>query len=49
MLDFQTFAALDRVGPSVMPTSGAAVEIDSHWLGGDDTGSDDGKSPTLPS
>jgi hypothetical protein len=34
MLDFQIFAALDRVGPSIMPTSGAAVEIDSHWLGG---------------
>jgi hypothetical protein len=34
MLDFQVFAALDRVGPSIMPTSGAAVEIDTHWLGG---------------
>ena len=34
MLDFQTFAALDRVGPSIMPSSGTAVEIDSHWFGG---------------
>jgi hypothetical protein len=34
MLDFQTFAALDRVGPSIMPSSGTVVEIDSHWFGG---------------
>jgi hypothetical protein len=33
-LDFQIFAALDRVGPRVVPTSGAAIEIDTHWLGG---------------
>jgi hypothetical protein len=34
MLDFQIFAALDEVGPSIVPTSGIAVDIDTHWLGG---------------
>jgi hypothetical protein len=34
MLDSQIFAALDRVGPSIMPSSGTAVEIESHWFGG---------------
>jgi hypothetical protein len=34
MLDFQIFAALDRVGPTVMSKSGAALLIDTHWLGG---------------
>ena len=33
-LDFQLFAALDRVGPRILPTSNAAIEIDTHWLGG---------------
>src|SRR5689334_4020599 len=33
-LDFQIFAALDRVGPRIVPTSNAAIEIDTHWLGG---------------
>jgi hypothetical protein len=33
-LDFQIFAALDRVGPRSFPGSGAALEIDTHWLGG---------------
>jgi hypothetical protein len=33
-LDFQIFAALDRVGPRIVPTSKAAIEIDTHWLGG---------------
>jgi hypothetical protein len=31
-LDFQLFAALDRVGPRVVPTSNAAIEIETHWL-----------------
>jgi hypothetical protein len=34
MLDFQIFAALDRVGPRTVPKSSATVEIDTHWLGG---------------
>lgn len=34
MLDFQVFAALDEIGPCIMPESGAVVEIDTHWLGG---------------
>jgi hypothetical protein len=33
-LDFQIFAALDRVGPRAFQGSGAAIEIDTHWLGG---------------
>jgi hypothetical protein len=33
-LDFQLFAALDRVGPRIVPSSNAAIEIDTHWLGG---------------
>jgi hypothetical protein len=33
-LDFQIFAALDRVGPRILPSSNAAIEIDTHWLGG---------------
>jgi hypothetical protein len=33
-LDFQVVAALDRVGPRVLAESGAAVEIETHWLGG---------------
>ena len=31
-LDFQLFAALDRVGPRVVPTSNTAIEIETHWL-----------------
>jgi hypothetical protein len=31
-LDFQIFAALDRVGPLSFPGSGAAIDIDTHWL-----------------
>jgi len=33
-LDFQIFAALDKIGPRSFPGSGAAIEIDTHWLGG---------------
>lgn len=33
-LDFQLIAALDEVGPRVMPTSKVAVNIETHWLGG---------------
>jgi hypothetical protein len=33
-LDFQLIAALDEVGSRVLPGSGAAVEIETHWLGG---------------
>src|SRR4051794_29447373 len=33
-LDIQVVAALDRVGPRVLAESGAAVEIETHWLGG---------------
>jgi hypothetical protein len=30
----QIFAALDEIGPRSFPGSGAAIEIDTHWLGG---------------
>jgi len=33
-LDFQIFAALDKIGPRSFSGSGAAIEIDTHWLGG---------------
>ena len=33
-LDFQLIAALDEIGSRVLPGSGAAVEIETHWLGG---------------
>ncbi len=33
-LDFQIFAALDRIGPRRFPGSGAAIDIETHWLGG---------------
>ena len=33
-LDFQVFAALDRVGLNVMADSGVALVIETHWLGG---------------
>jgi hypothetical protein len=33
-LDFQIFAALDKIGPRYFSGSRAAIEIDTHWLGG---------------
>jgi hypothetical protein len=33
-LDFQLIACLDEIGPRLMPESKAAVEIQTHWLGG---------------
>jgi hypothetical protein len=33
-LDFQIFAALDKIGPRFFPGSCAAIEIETHWLGG---------------
>jgi hypothetical protein len=33
-LDFQVFAALDRIGPRHFPGSGTAINIETHWLGG---------------
>jgi hypothetical protein len=33
-LDFQIFAALDKIGPRFFSGSNAAMEIDTHWLGG---------------
>jgi hypothetical protein len=33
-LDLHLIAALNQVGPRILPTSGAAMEIQTHWLGG---------------
>jgi hypothetical protein len=33
-LDFHLIACLDEIGPCLMPESKAAVEIQTHWLGG---------------
>lgn len=33
-LDFHLVSSLDEIGPRLLPTSGAAVEIETHWLGG---------------
>lgn len=33
-LDFQIFAALDRVGPIISPQSGTSIVVETHWLGG---------------
>jgi hypothetical protein len=33
-LDFHLIASLDEIGPHLMPDSQAAVEIQTHWLGG---------------
>jgi hypothetical protein len=33
-LDFQLIAALDEIGSRILPDSGAAVQIETHWLGG---------------
>jgi len=33
-LDFQLFAALDRIGPRIVPISKSSIEVDTHWLGG---------------
>src|ERR1700679_4356840 len=33
-LDFHLISSLDEIGPRLMPGSGAAVEILTHWLGG---------------
>jgi hypothetical protein len=33
-LDLQLIATLDEVGPRLLPGSRAAVEIETHWLGG---------------
>jgi hypothetical protein len=33
-LDFHLISARDEIGPRLLPGSGAAVEIQTHWLGG---------------